>query len=536
MPLQRSHKIAIIAIVAVLAISATVVRFVPMNNEGLLSSASLQDNPKDVQDLTDSDVAPFLNNSTLFVLDFYYPGCGPCNFVNNITRELSGELGGQVQFGRMNVRDKESGKTIKDYKVSKYPTLLIFGEGVLVNRISGNTSKSELLASLEEIKPSLDTSRVKISESARAPSEAGKQPASDSPEAGAEQNTSEKCIPLIKPGTKNPDQAMLVDDATIDSAISQYQPLLVVVGFTNPCPYCELFNVTISELSSELQGQVAFAMIDTRPNLESREKYNITRIPATLIFNDGKLAGMVQGNKDKATIVAKLKEIDPGLNLSKVSLPLSQLKLTPQEACAKMNKSDQPLLEAFVVSRCPFGLQMQRIMAAVISEAKGAEEHLKVRYIGSVDAENNTIKAMHGDVEAQENLRQICIREEQPAKYWDYVRCYMQEGKAKECLQSASIDVVRLESCTNGSSRGVAYAQEDFEIAEKFKITGSPTLLMNDEIVRESHFATNTTNARSSEALKELLCCGFKEKPEFCFLALNESRAATMFSAARLEA
>ena len=44
-------------------------------------------------------------------------------------------------------------------------------------------------------------------------------------------------------------------------------------------------------------------------------------------------------------------------------------------------------------------------------------------------------------------------------------------------------------------------------------------MLMNNEIVKESNFATNTTNGRSPEALKELLCCGFKEEPLFLFPA-----------------
>jgi len=43
-----------------------------------------------------------------------------------------------------------------------------------------------------------------------------------------------------------------------------------------------------------------------------------------------------------------------------------------------------------------------------------------------LDPVNNTIKSMHGAAEAQENLRQICIREEQSGKYWDYVRCYIE--------------------------------------------------------------------------------------------------------------
>jgi hypothetical protein len=54
---------------------------------------------------------------------------------------------------------------------------------------------------------------------------------------------------------------------------------------------------------------------------------------------------------------------------------------------------------------------------------------------------------------------------------------------------------------------------------------------MNDNIVKESDFATNTTNSRSPEAVKDLLCCGFNEEPSFCTQELNESRAPTMFSA-----
>ena len=151
-------------------------------------------------------------------------------------------------------------------------------------------------------------------------------------------------------------------------------------------------------------------------------------------------------------------------------------------------------------------------------------------YIGSVNEENNTIRAMHGAVEAQENLLQICIREEQPDKYWHYVRCYMKEGKTAECLKSARIDVDELNSCTNSSARGLAYAQEDFDLAGQFQISVSPTMLTNGEIVRESHFATNDTNTRSPEAVNDLLCCGFKEELSSCSMELNESRAETMFS------
>ena len=543
MPLEKSHKIAIIVIISLLVISATVLRFISADQGSPMNAISASGRPAALLELSGESISQALNSSTLFVLDFYYPGCGPCRFLNNTTSELSEELGGQVQFGRMNAKNEENSRAVKDYKISSYPTLLIFNDGVLISRMKGNISKSDLLAELQNIEPALDCDRVKLpsadheaeretgGEGAKAPTE----PAAKSiTKPGALEPAGEKppgkMIPLIKPGSKNPNQAMLITDESIGAAISQYQPVMAVVAFRETCAFCRQINVTIEELARELQSQVAFGLIDTRVNPETKARYNITSVPTMLIFKDGELAGKVVGAKKKEVVLAQLKKIQPGLNTSKVVLPPPPPKPTPQQVCANMSKSEQPLLQAFVVSRCPFGLQMQRIMADIIMESGETDRYLKVRYIGSVDEENNTIRAMHGEVEAQENLLQICIREEQPERYWDYLRCYMKEGKTAECLASAQIDVDELNACTNTSTRGLAYAREDFELAGEFKITGSPTMLMNNEIVKESNFATNTTNARSPQAVKELLCCGFIKEPSFCSMRLNESRSATMFS------
>ena len=525
MPLSKSTQIAIIALVAILLVSAAALRLTSSEDSNSSNNSTFSESLPGPQDLTDKSFELIQNSSTLFVLDFYYPGCGPCQLMNKTTSELSDELGGQVQFGRMNARSSENKNTVQDYKISAFPTLLFFQEGVLVSRMRGNISKSALLEELEELQPELDASRVVLPPS---------DPTTEKTEAfagsAAANQPSGVAIELIEPGPKNPSQAMLITDKTIDAAISQYQPVLVLVGVMDSCGFCRLYNVTISELARELQGQAAFALVDIRPNHDTRNKYNITAAPTTLIFKDGKLAGRMRGIQDKKTVAAKLKEIAPNLDTSKIALPPAPPRLTPEQVCANMTKSDQPLLQAFVVSRCPFGLQMQRILSDIISDAEETEEFLKVMYIGSVDAPNNTIMAMHGEVEAQENLRQICIREEQADRYWDYVRCYMKEGKTAECLESVSINLKELAACTNDSARGLAYAQEDFDLAGQFQISGSPTMLMNGEIVREANFASNDTNARSPEAVKELLCCGFEQEPSFCSMKLNGSRAASMFS------
>ena len=75
------------------------------------------------------------------------------------------------------------------------------------------------------------------------------------------------------------------------------------------------------------------------------------------------------------------------------------------------------------------------------------------------------------------------------------------------------------------SSRGLRYAQEDFDAQELYGVTGSPTLILNGQRVSENDFG-----GRTAQALKSLLCCGFESQPGFCSQDLNADPAATGFS------
>ena len=186
-------------------------------------------------------------------------------------------------------------------------------------------------------------------------------------------------------------------------------------------------------------------------------------------------------------------------------------------------KVDKPVLDAFVVSRCPYGLQMQRMMADAIESVPALSEYLKARYIGEVSG--NTITAMHGEAEAQENLRQICIREEQPAKYWSYVACQMKKGDTKGCETSTGVDSTKLASCISNPAKGVAYAKIDFDLANKNNVSGSPTLILGDAQVSEFDFG-----GRTSDAMKSIICAASKTPPSFCSTKLNTADAAASFS------
>jgi len=197
---------------------------------------------------------------------------------------------------------------------------------------------------------------------------------------------------------------------------------------------------------------------------------------------------------------------------------------TPEQAAASVTKNGSPMLEAFVVARCPYGLQMQRAMADAVKSIPSLAQYTKVRYIGAVSG--NTITAMHGDAEAKENLRQICIREEQPAKYWNYTACQMKTGDTAGCETSTGVDSAKLSSCISTQSKGIAYAQEDFTLATKYNVSGSPTLILNGTQISESAFG-----GRSSDGVKSMACAGFTSAAGFCSTKLNTAEAAVSFSA-----
>lgn|SRR3989344_650902 len=186
-------------------------------------------------------------------------------------------------------------------------------------------------------------------------------------------------------------------------------------------------------------------------------------------------------------------------------------------------KVDASMLEAYVVSRCPFGLQIQRAMYDAIKNIPALTENLRVRYIGSIV--NGKVTAMHGDAEAQENLRQICVRDEQRSKYWDYVSCQMEKGDTAGCQESTGINATKLNGCMSDANRGLSYAKEDFDLTAKYGIEGSPTVILNGVRVSEFDFG-----GRSSDAIKTLICNSSTTPSEFCSTTLNTQQAATSFS------
>ncbi len=271
----------------------------------------------------------------------------------------------------------------------------------------------------------------------------------------------------------------------------------------------EVLPKAIKKILNDNQAKFTISPLKEKNGLfEFQLTWNNQTYPPSYITKDGKI------------LFTAGTEVDSLIN----STSKDNSSQTKKVSCQDIKKTDAPKLTAFIVSDCPYGLQMQRVFKQAINEVPEISSYLEVKYIGGVTG--NKITSMHGDKEAQENLRQICLREEFKNLYWPYVSCYMQEGRSDECLNQIGIDKNLLNSCLTNKERGLKYAKSDFALADKFKIAGSPTLLINDnQVVSEFDFG-----GRIPDAIKQIVCCGSKKRLDFCQRELSKNQVAVSFS------
>jgi thioredoxin 1 len=102
-----------------------------------------------VGEINDSDFdEKVLKASTLVVVDFWAPWCGPCKSIAPVLEEVAKELAGQVAIYKINVDDNP--KSPAQYSVRAIPNMVIFKGGVEVDRVVGAVAKDKLIEVLRK--------------------------------------------------------------------------------------------------------------------------------------------------------------------------------------------------------------------------------------------------------------------------------------------------------------------------------------------------------------------------------------------------
>jgi thioredoxin len=106
---------------------------------------TLPNKPLIVTDATfESDV---LNAGGMPVLvDCWAPWCGPCRMVGPIMDQLAAESNGRYRIAKLNV--DENPRVASQFNIQSIPTMLIFKNGKLVDRLVGAQPKPAIVEKL----------------------------------------------------------------------------------------------------------------------------------------------------------------------------------------------------------------------------------------------------------------------------------------------------------------------------------------------------------------------------------------------------
>jgi len=117
---------------------------VPLSGSADESAAS-ETKPVIVTDESFQRVIAETRNRPILV-DAWAPWCGPCRLVGPIMEQLAAEANGRYRIAKLNVDDNP--RVASRFQIQSIPTMLVFKNGTLVDRIVGAQPKPAIAARL----------------------------------------------------------------------------------------------------------------------------------------------------------------------------------------------------------------------------------------------------------------------------------------------------------------------------------------------------------------------------------------------------
>lgn len=102
-----------------------------------------------VAELNSQTFEKFLGSTDKYVLvDVWASWCGPCSMFGPIIEEVANEHSDKIAVGKLNV--DENTAIAQRYSVMSIPTVLVFDNGRVVNRIIGAFPKEKFVEKIKE--------------------------------------------------------------------------------------------------------------------------------------------------------------------------------------------------------------------------------------------------------------------------------------------------------------------------------------------------------------------------------------------------
>jgi len=100
-----------------------------------------------ITELNEENFKEFTEND-LALVDIWAPWCGPCRMISPIVDEISNEYQGRLSVGKMNADDNRD--TVSELGIRSIPTLLLYKNGEIVDRLVGGVNKQKIVDLIEQ--------------------------------------------------------------------------------------------------------------------------------------------------------------------------------------------------------------------------------------------------------------------------------------------------------------------------------------------------------------------------------------------------
>ncbi len=156
--------------------------------------------------------------------------------------------------------------------------------------------------------------------------------------------------------------------------------------------------------------------------------------------------------------------------------------------------------------------------------------------------------SLHGRIEANQNVREICAynMNDDKTNWWNFIsnvntNCTSENADTcwEEQAKKAGFDTNKITECFNNQASDLI--EKEIALTTQYKVTGSPTLIINgvsfppesayteagDGTLKIGDKVIKQANFRTSDAVKEAVCASFKKAPKECKTELKETTANT---------